>query len=623
MKVFRWFFLSLLCALPAFADDVTVSNGPGSDNPDYTVRTDDVGGVQIPLHKIDIGGDGVSSPVTLLNPFPVIGNVTITSPVEDSDLIGVDALLTMPKVPIKRATYTTNSAGDASTLNFASHAMQVGDWAYWRVGKEFRQVTARTATQVTVSPPFSSAPGTSASIEYYRTGLPRYVYEAGVSGATGGFLGTGGVYDDGAGSTTWTPFATNSQGYQYVNAQVTSPLSTVYPNHSGVITATSVGEKLIATHALSNASTNTIFVLASGSLAQQVFAGDIVELYVTATGAGMQRTTIGSYAAAGSTQVSTAVADAVYYAPDSTYSMRILRRNGLRTAATTPGSTDDGLVVRNIPSGTQTVSGTVAATQSGTWNIGSITTLPALAAGTANIGDVDVLTLPALPAGTNNIGDVDVLTLPSLPAGTNNIGDVDVLSLPEIPAGNNNIGDVDVLTLPAIPAGNNNIGDVDLASAIPAGNNNIGDVDLASAIPAGNNNIGDVDIASIAAGSALIGDVDFQPRTTGGWSFVHSTDIDSTADSVKGSAGKLGMCYACNTSAAFAYLKSYNLTSVNPASDVPAEVWPIPAASCANVGEAHGAAYSTGIMLRCVTGIANNNTGDPGTNACIATCRYK
>jgi len=32
--------------------------------------------------------------------------------------------------------------------------------------------------------------------------------------------------------------------------------------------------------------------------------------------------------------------------------------------------------------------------------------------------DVDVLTLPALPAGTNNIGDVDVLTLPSVTIGT-------------------------------------------------------------------------------------------------------------------------------------------------------------------------------------------------------------
>jgi hypothetical protein len=47
-----------------------------------------------------------------------------------------------------------------------------------------------------------------------------------------------------------------------------------------------------------------------------------------------------------------------------------------------------------------------------------------LAAGTNNIGDVDVLSLPALPTGTNNIGDVDVLTLPSLPVGANTIGNI-------------------------------------------------------------------------------------------------------------------------------------------------------------------------------------------------------
>lgn len=66
-----------------------------------------------------------------------------------------------------------------------------------------------------------------------------------------------------------------------------------------------------------------------------------------------------------------------------------------------------------------------------TFGIGAdVKRLPALAAGTNNIGDVDVLTLPALVAGTANIGDVDVLTLPALPAGTNNIGDVDVLTQP-------------------------------------------------------------------------------------------------------------------------------------------------------------------------------------------------
>jgi hypothetical protein len=49
----------------------------------------------------------------------------------------------------------------------------------------------------------------------------------------------------------------------------------------------------------------------------------------------------------------------------------------------------------------------------------SIAALPALAAGTNNIGDVDVLSLPALVAGSANIGDVDVLTVPTDPFGAN------------------------------------------------------------------------------------------------------------------------------------------------------------------------------------------------------------
>jgi hypothetical protein len=196
----------------------------------------------------------------------------------------------------------------------------------------------------------------------------------------------------------------------------------------------------------------------------------------------------------------------------------------------------------------------------------SLASLPALAAGTANIGDVDVLTLPALPAGTNNIGDVDIVTmpaitgtvtanagtgtfavsgpltdtqlrasavpisgtvianagtgtmavslasLPALAAGTANIGDVDVLTLPALPAGTNNIGDVDVLTLPSIPAGTALIGKVGIDQTTPGTTNKVsigtdGTVAINAAIPAGNNNIGDVDVASIAAGTNRIGSV--------------------------------------------------------------------------------------------------------------------
>jgi hypothetical protein len=69
-----------------------------------------------------------------------------------------------------------------------------------------------------------------------------------------------------------------------------------------------------------------------------------------------------------------------------------------------------------------------------------ITAAGALVGGDATNGlDVDVTRLPALAAGTNNIGDVDVLTIA---AGDNNIGNVDIVTLPALVAGTALIGRV-------------------------------------------------------------------------------------------------------------------------------------------------------------------------------------
>ena len=116
------------------------------------------------------------------------------------------------------------------------------------------------------------------------------------------------------------------------------------------------------------------------------------------------------------------------------------------------------------------------ALSAGSNNIGDVDIL-SIAAGDNNIGNVDIVTVPADPFGLNaDAGSatgsisaklrfiaatgIPITSLPALAAGTNNIGDVDVLSLPALPAGSNNIGDVDVLTLPSIPTGTNSIGDI-------------------------------------------------------------------------------------------------------------------------------------------------------------------
>lgn len=81
--------------------------------------------------------------------------------------------------------------------------------------------------------------------------------------------------------------------------------------------------------------------------------------------------------------------------------------------------------------GSITVDGTVAATQSGTWNINNITgtvTLPTGAATETTLSSLNgkvtacntnsVTIGTSLPSGTNNIGDVDVLTLPAVSLST-------------------------------------------------------------------------------------------------------------------------------------------------------------------------------------------------------------
>lgn len=194
---------------------------------------------------------------------------------------------------------------------------------------------------------------------------------------------------------------------------------------------------------------------------------------------------------------------------------------------------------------------------------------------------VDVLTLPALPAGTNNIGDVDVLSLPALPAGTNNIGDVDVLTLPALPAGTNNIGDVDVLTLPAIPTGSNVIGKINHAAAVGDG-----------ATP-----------------------------------YKLTSAASTNATSVKGSAAKLYGIQVYNNNAAVRYLKIYNKASApTVGTDTPIKVIHIPgntAGAGSNVPiPSVGISLATGLAFAITTGIADSDTGAVALNEITVNLDY-
>ena len=317
----------------------------------------------------------------------------------------------------------------------------------------------------------------------------------------------------------------------------------------------------------------------------------------------------------------------------------------------------------------------------------------ALPAGTNNIGDVDVLTVPA-PLSTTGGGTeatalrvtvasdstgvlsvddnggsltVDGTVTANLAAGTNNIGDVDVLSvIPGTGATNlgkaiDSAGGATDTGVPALVIRDDALaaltpieGDyvalrvdangalwthddaldaalagtelqVDIVAALPAGANAIGKLAANSGV-----DIGDVDVTSIAAGTNLIGDVGIQGRTTGGLSFYKSIDLDETEEEVKATAGTLYSILAFNRTAAPLYLKFYNATAANVivGTTVPDMTLVVPAnADSDGAGFTHsvaqGYAFGTAISMAATTGVADADAGAPGVNDCVVLVGFK
>lgn len=236
-----------------------------------------------------------------------------------------------------------------------------------------------------------------------------------------------------------------------------------------------------------------------------------------------------------------------------------------------------------------------SAAQSGTWNITDISgtvSLPTGAAtaakqpslGTAGTASADVISVQGIASMTplqvaDNGGSltVDGTVTANLAAGTNNIGDVDVLSLPALAAGTNNIGDVDVLTVPSDPFGAN----ADAASAtgsisaklrfiastgIPiTGTVTVGSHAVTNAgtfaVQAAQSGTWTVQPGNTANTTAWL--VNDQPATSGGLSFsaVPVSAASNNKTQAKGSAGQLYSISAQNLNAAARYLKIFNNTS--------------------------------------------------------------
>lgn len=130
-------------------------------------------------------------------------------------------------------------------------------------------------------------------------------------------------------------------------------------------------------------------------------------------------------------------------------------------------------------------------------------------------------------------------------------------------------------------------------------------------LPTGTNTIGNVGTIATA--------------TSGGWDISRDIDLDeASASNVKASAGNVGGWYLFNNASSPRYVKLYNkATGPTVGSDTPKMTIGIPANSAANVEYSKGIYFDTGIGWAATTGVADADTGAPGANEVIGNLLYK
>lgn len=333
----------------------------------------------------------------------------------------------------------------------------------------------------------------------------------------------------------------------------------------------------------------------------------------------------------------------------------------------------------------------------------NVTAAGALIPGDATNGlDVDVTRLPALAAGTNNIGDVDVLTLPPVTnAGTFAV-QVDGAALTALQLIDDTVATLGTTTYSEATTKGQIIGAVrrDADTTLVDTTNEIGPLQMDAngrlKVEAFSGETLPVSLASVPShavtnagtfavqvdGSALtalqkiddpvlVDDAAFtpavssvmmagfeadegstdsvdegdagaarmtldrkvivtpQPHTTGGLLIFRSLDLDETEEDVKTAAGQVYGVWVTNRATTTRYVKFYNATAANVTvgTTTPVITLAIPGNTADNVtglfSSAMGIQFDTAICVAATTGIADNDTGAPAANDVLINVFYK
>lgn len=119
------------------------------------------------------------------------------------------------------------------------------------------------------------------------------------------------------------------------------------------------------------------------------------------------------------------------------------------------------------------------------------------------------------------------------------------------------------------------------------------------------------------------------PHTAGGLSIFRSLDLDETEEDVKTSAGQIYGIWFANRATSTRYLKIYNLTAANTTvgSSTPVITMPLPGNTTDTISgvfsSTMGIAFDTAICMAATTGIADADTGAPGANDVVVNVFYR
>lgn len=120
-----------------------------------------------------------------------------------------------------------------------------------------------------------------------------------------------------------------------------------------------------------------------------------------------------------------------------------------------------------------------------------------------------------------------------------------------------------------------------------------------------------------------------QPHTAGGLSIFRSLDLDETEEDVKTAAGQVYTLWFTNTATSTRWLKFYNATAANTTvgSTTPVLTIGLPGNSSDDISGVFsttmGLAFDTAICVAATTGFADADTGAPSANDVIVNIGYK